>query len=526
MILRLAWLCLSLFLAACNATDTPVASAPTATTLRVVPTIIQTTLVPTVERSLHAIASLTPELPTPDAAQTSCQATAGLATTEHTVTATVNYEQHSAAVHQHVHTINRSSEALDQVVFDVEPNRYAGVFTLGTVTADRPLLSYELTGRRLTLDLSEPFMPGCSLDVDMDFAVKVEPIGKGISGFGGYLGYSNRQLNLGQWLAALAERRNGAWITHDVFAIGEQTVVEVADWDVTLNVTNAPDSTLVAAPGTLVDHTSDQWHFTMANARDFTISLSPYYRVITRTTASGVNVELYNFGDRTVETANGVVDSAEQALTAAAQSLSMYADLFGAYPYDRFVVIQGDFPDGMEFSGIVFVSDDWFRTNNGTPQSYLTIITVHETSHQWWYARVGSDQALTPWLDEALATYSEFVFYEEFYPDLKDWWWNFRADSFVSANYRGKPVNSTVYEFANVRDYINAVYLEGVHMLADMREALGTDVFFDWLRRYAQVGEDRIVTADDFWSLLTPEQLDQIASIRSHYMRAEPSTQP
>ncbi len=508
MVRRLIWFCFGLILAACYTTD---ALPPTATTLRIV-----TTLVPTVARPLHAVASPEPvATPTADV----CQATAGLPTTRHTVNATINYDHHSATVLQHIHTINRSSDPYEQVVFDVEPNRYAGVFTLNTVATDHDLLGYELAGRRLTLDLATPVLPGCPIDIDLAYTVTVAPIGRGIGGFGGYLGYSNRQLNLGQWLVALAERRDGEWITHDVFAIGEQTVVEVADWDVTLTVPDAPDSMMVAAPGTLVDHTGDQWHYTIADARDFTISLSPYYRVMTRTTSSGVTVELYGFGDRTVETPDGTtVDSAEQALTAATQSLAMYSDLFGAYLYDRFLVIQGDFPDGMEFNGIVFVSDDWFRTNTGTAQSYLTFITVHETSHQWWYARIGSDQALDPWLDEALATYSEYIFYEEFYPDLKDWWWSFRVNNFVSANDRGKPVDSSVYEFASIRSYINAVYLRGVLMLADLRETLGTDVFFDWLRHYARAGANRIVTPDEFWSLLMPDQLDAIAPIRAKYM--------
>lgn len=139
----------------------------------------------------------------------------------------------------------------------------------------------------------------------------------------------------------------------------------------------------------------------------------------------------------------------------------MYADLFGAYPYRRFVIVQGDFPDGMEFTGLVFVSDAWFTSNNGTAQSYLTFITVHEVAHQWWYGRIGSDQAMTPWLDEALATYSEVIFYEEFYPELRDWWWQFRVNNFVGGRYRGKNVDSSVYEFASIRDYINAVYLAG-----------------------------------------------------------------
>ena len=157
--------------------------------------------------------------------------------------------------------------------------------------------------------------------------------------------------------------------------------------------------------------------------------------------------------------------------------MSMYSDLFGAFPYERFVVVEGDFPDGMEFSGIVFVSDQWFRTNTGTAQSYLTIITVHETSHQWWYARVGSDQAINPWMDEALAAYSEYIFYEEHYPELKKWWWNFRVDTYVGQNYSGKRVDSTVYDFDNGRDYINAVYLRGAHMLDDLRSDSGHRCF-------------------------------------------------
>src|SRR5690606_13239018 len=145
----------------------------------------------------------------------------------------------------------------------------------------------------------------------------------------------------------------------------------------------------------------------------------------------------------------------------ASKSMAKFADLFGPYPHSRIAVVEGDFPDGMEFSGMVFVSRDWFTRWPGTGASYLTIITVHEIAHQWWYAGVGSDQALAPWLDESLATYSEYIFYEEYYPDLKDWWWSFRVDAYSPQGF----VDSTVYEFSSIREYINAVYLRGAHML-------------------------------------------------------------
>lgn len=499
-----------LCLTACRSVDSP--PPPTPTTMHV----IDATLVPTVERDLHAVASETPELePTRDA----CESTAGLPTTRHTVSAKIDYERHSVVVQQQLRTINRGSEALDAVVLDVEPNRFGGVFTLDSVTSDHGVQSHELSARRLTIDLLRPLAPGCTLEVDLAFRVKVHPIGRGSSGYDGYLGYSNRQLNLAQWLPTLAIRRNGQWITHDVIAIGEQTVTDVADWDVTLTVTDSPPHMVVAAPGALISSAAMVWHYTLANAREFAASLSPLFDVRTEAAADGVQVELYAFGDSPVDTPDGKVSGAQQSLDAAAQALALYADLFGAFPYQRMVVVQADFPDGMEFSDLVFVSDIWFRTNPGTPQSYLTLITVHEIAHQWWYARVGSDQALTPWMDEALATYSEYIFYQEQYPDLADWWWQFRVDAFVPKDYNGKKVDSTVYDFADGRTYINAVYLRGALMLDDLRQALGTDVFFDWLRRYAQVGDDRVVTPDVFWSLLTPEQLDLINPIRQKYFK-------
>jgi aminopeptidase N len=249
-------------------------------------------------------------------------------------------------------------------------------------------------------------------------------------------------------------------------------------------------------------------------ARDFSLSLGENFRVGRQRTERGVEVELYSFDDAQLQTEGGTIDSAAFALDSAVKSLEMHEDLYGAYPYDRLVIIQGDFPDGMEFSGLVFVGGEYFRGFNG-PTSYLMIITVHEVAHQWWYDQVGSDQALYPWLDEALATYSEYAFIEEYYPALKTWWWDFRVNSLSPDGF----VDSTVYEFTSRRAYINAVYLRGVRMLNDLRAALGTEAFFNWLRRYAETSAGRIVTPEVFWSLLTPAQYQATAAVRDRYLR-------
>ena len=487
---------------------------PTSTTVRV----IQTTPVPTFDRNLQPVASQQPDAVSE--AVIDCQSTAGQPMALHTVTAEVDYAAHEIDVRQQVRYINRGSDSFPEIVFEVEPNRIGGALEMDAVTyrGGAAVPSYELTGRRLEVELLEPLAPGCSLELEMHFSLRVPAVGEGATAYWGYFGHTARQLNLGHWLPTVALRSDGHWITHEAIGIGEQLVSEIADWDVTLTVSDAPEELVVAAPGNKLSSGDDSWRFQLAGSREFSVSMSTEFRVSEQMTSSGVAVEMYSFEDAIVQTDKGEVDGAVHALEVATNSLLMYSDLFGAFPYPRYVVVQGDFPDGMEFSGLVFVSGDWFRTFAGDPASYLTLITIHETAHQWWYARVGSDQATTPWLDEALATYSEYIYIEEYYPLLKDWWWQFRVATFVQADYGGSKVDSSVYQFSTTREYINAIYLRGALMMDSLRRDLGTDVFFDWLRRYSEAGNRRVVGADLFWSLLSPHELALTQTTRATFL--------
>jgi hypothetical protein len=500
-----------LLLVGCS--DQPAMSAtqpPTATTVRVV----QASPLPTLSTGGRVVQAIDTPAPTPDIAPTAAGCGESVIPL-HTVEADIDYRAHTVEVVQQTRYINLTGIALNAVVMQVEPNRYPGIFTLHDVSAPA-LAAYDLTGRRLTLELTAPLEPGCPLEVEIAFRLNVTPIGEVLSVYSGYLGYSQRQFNLGLWLPMMAVFRGGAWVTHDPALVGEQIVSETADWDVTLRIADMPDGLIVAAPGTIARE-GNRWHIRHEDARDFTVSMSPDYNITSAQTEGGVTIEAYTFNDALVNNQNVPVDGAAHLLEVAAQSLGMYADLFGAYPYDRFLVIQADFRDGMEFSDLVFVGGEWFRTFPGSPASYLTIITVHEVAHQWWYARVGSDQAIIPWLDEALATYSEYIYYEEFHPDLKDWWWTFRVDTFLPRDYDDKPVSSTVYVFSSAREYINAVYLRGARMLHELREAVGTEAFFAWLRRYADAGAGQVVDADIFWTLMPAEHAASVESIRRRY---------
>jgi aminopeptidase N len=121
---------------------------------------------------------------------------------------------------------------------------------------------------------------------------------------------------------------------------------------------------------------------------------------------------------------------------------------------------------------------------------------------------------MNPYLDEALASYSELIYFEHYYPETLDWWWELRVTPYITDTV----VDSSVYDFTTVRPYINAVYLRGASMLHDIRQRVGDDLFFAWLKDYTTQNRGRIVLPIDFWGSLSETEYLLIADIRAQYL--------
>jgi aminopeptidase N len=152
----------------------------------------------------------------------------------------------------------------------------------------------------------------------------------------------------------------------------------------------------------------------------------------------------------------------------------------------------------MEYDGLYFLSKGFYNLYSGTPAEYLTAIAAHETAHQWWYAQVGNDQAIEPWLDEALCTFSERLYYENVHPEALAWWQEYRIDYYEPEGW----VDGTIYNPEGYRAYRDAVYLNGAVFLEELRTQIGEQAFMDFLKQYLQVNNGKIATADDFFTLL------------------------
>jgi aminopeptidase N len=180
---------------------------------------------------------------------------------------------------------------------------------------------------------------------------------------------------------------------------------------------------------------------------------------------------------------------------------------------------MADFNDGMEYSAFFYLSRDFYNlyTNATDAVNYLIFVAAHETAHQWWFEQVGNDQAGQPWLDEALSTYSEHIFYEGAYPDLVSRWWAYRVDFYQPQGF----VDIPIYEGQGFRPYTNAVYFRGAHFLDDLRQRLGDDIFFAFLQDYLNQEKGRIASSADFFSILKQHtQADYSDLVRQYFQNA------
>jgi hypothetical protein len=411
--------------------------------------------------------------------------------------------------------LNRTGVALPNLTLDVLAARRPDVFTLtgGSVRGD-PSATFALDGAVLRVGLGKPLAADTIAVVGIEYTLDLPAIPRDADSTTGTLGWSARQTNLGDWFLAVSAYRAG-WLAerNPPHVVGETTAPEAMDITLDLGVSNEPDS-LEIISSALAETDDGRYRFKLTGARSFVLSLGTEFEIAEVTTSAGVLVRSAYFPEHAA--------AGRAALQTAAAALDVYAGRFGPYRYQQLSLVEADFFDGMEYSGFYFLDNEYYAEYDGTPRNYLTAIAAHEVAHQWWYDEVGNDQAREPWLDEALCTYSELVYYQATRPDLADWWWSFRVTRFNPTGW----VNSSVYDYDAFRPYVNAVYLRGALFLRDLRAAMGDAAFFDILRRYRAAQSGRVATASDIWSLLQTYNVPNLAALRSAYFSDTPLSSP
>jgi hypothetical protein len=417
-------------------------------------------------------------------------------------------------VEQSIHYTNQTGVPLPDLLLVIRPLDWAGSFQLYSLTWEdgTPVPDTETDGALLHIPLTQPLEPGAQLGLRLSYRLSLPAIPSAASSQRPLpYGYTERQTNLVDWYPCLPPYRPGeGWLAHPPAVTGEHLVYDIADYQVQLTLLQ-PVPGLVLASSAPAVQDGLTYSFNLPAARAFILSASPYYQVLTQ--AVGETTVSSYFFPYNAAAGQAVLDATVQAVT-------LYSELFGSYSRPSLSIVEADFQDGMEYSGLYFISRTFYEWYDGTPRGYLTLIAAHETAHQWWFDQVGNDQALEPWLDEALCTYMELLFYERLEtqipsPDaqsLVDWWWYFRVDLYAPSG----ALDATIYDFTTFRAYRDAIYLRGAQFLEALRQDMGDEAFFAFLRTYATEMSGKQATAPDFFRLLGNYSVD-IRSLKETY---------
>jgi hypothetical protein len=429
--------------------------------------------------------------------------------TRYTLDALVDYDAHTVAVTETILYPNHTGQTLTDIVLAVAPNLWPGCFTLQSLTVHgQSSTVYDLTGQQLTVTLASPLMAEETITLTIAFTLDLPRVVWGNNEIIRNLifGYTSKQLNLLDWYPFIVPYVRGqGWLLHRPGNYGEYLVYDTADFDVTVRFPEQGTGPVVAAPAE-AEQVPGGWRYRLENARTFALSLSPQFEIL-RVTNNGIIIQSYYFPED--------IKGGELALQTASQAVEVYSEKFAPYPHPVLTVVQGDFIPSMEYDGLLYVGHTFYHYVSGTPRDYLIVLTAHEVAHQWWFALVGNDQAMEPWLDEAMATYTERIFYEAVYPDAVSWWDEVRITRYEPLS---GWVDTTIYDVN--RSYTEAVYLRGAKFLGDLRARVGDEAFFAFLHDYATTFSHRRATADDFFRTLRPHTDADISDIIGAYFHS------
>jgi len=304
------------------------------------------------------------------------------------------------------------------------------------------------------------------------------------------LGYAESVFQLSGFYPELCVFEEGKYRADPYMVFGDPFYRETADYNVALSF---PVGYQAAASAIESERTRENARvtcsYTLSRAREFAAVISNRL-LVQEGEANGVTVRYYYGSD----------NKSKETLAFIEDAVKTYEEAFGAFPYPSYTVVAAPFfQAGMEYSGMAIVSD---ALSSAARKNAI----LHETAHQWWHGKVGSDEVRHPWQDEALAEYSVAYYYKKgeallVYRALI----NNAADEYSAfAATRGDaPVDRGAFE--SEEEYYALAYCKGLLMMITLAEEFGFDRLNRALRAYADAFEGKIATPTDFTRTMEKE---------------------
>lgn len=385
---------------------------------------------------------------------------------------------------------HRAPEPIQDMVLMLWPNneQYRSSMRAGPALIDgqQVVPEVELGGLALRFNLPTALHRGDKVDLSIPFEVQASGDIGGPKP--GRFGISQGVLFAPTFYPLVPRLIDGRWEEKQAPYGGDTTNSNIAIYAVQLT---GPTDLGLAASGAEVDRQENAdgtttVSFVTGPVRDFAFAYGPFVN-------DSVQVDGVTIKGWVLEEHRGDL---KRMLRLAAGQMDLMTQDVGPYPYTELDVVDvpGAF-GGIEYPSLVSIG------TVGT--SNLEIPVVHEVAHQWFYGLIGDDQLEQPWLDEAAATYASVLFLEHDQGTGRATGELSHYRSVVAASpYAELPIGKGVSDYPKGDERYNVyaliVYWKGALFFDALRQRLGDDTFFAFLKTYFKSYEYGFASSKDF----------------------------
>jgi hypothetical protein len=414
---------------------------------------------------------------------------------------------------------NTEDVSLSEIYLHLYPNLpgYGGQMTVEKVVVNDQLVEPDLEADNsaLRVSLAQPLLPGEIADLSLTYNAVIPR--QTLFGYNIFV-YEDNTVALAGFYPAIAVYDDQGWDTEVPPPYGDATYLDVSLYQVHLTV---PEQMVVATSGSLVDRGStvdrasnngDTKTLSLVSGpmRDFYIVMRDDYQVSREIVD---NVVVNSYYPPHLEAGGKLV------LRYAADSLRVFNDRFGQYPYAEFdIVATPTTAGGVEYPGIVVINQEIYSYEGG----FFQLTVSHEVAHQWWYGAVGNDQIDEPWLDESLTNYSTVLYWEEIegVEAANEIVEAFFVGPYEEAKENGqdRAVVGPVEDFSE-REYGIFVYGKGPLFFNALRQEVGDEIYFKIMRTYYSEYKYNIARGDDLLEVIERVSGQDVDPLFEKWMR-------
>ena len=374
---------------------------------------------------------------------------------------------------------DRISKLLPSEIGFIKPQR---------LTQDGVLLSFEIAGTILEVELNTPILPNKSTVFTMDWDAQI-PVQIRRSGRNNAEGIA---YSMTQWFPKIAEYDFEGW--HAVPYIAREFHSVWGDYDVRIKL---DENYIIGGTGYLQNGdkkglgkktkgNTRTWHFKAPNVHDFAWAADKDFIHDTYKGPNGVILNFYYKNDPEI------IENWKNLQEKTAQLLSYFNKHIGDYPYKQYSVIQGG-DGGMEYAMCTLI------TGKRKLESLIGV-TAHELAHTWFQFLLATNESKHEWMDEGFTSYISNLAMNEIMKEGKD---NPNSNSYRGYNYiatsgKEQPQSTQADRYTTNTGYGIAAYSKGAVFLSQLEYVMGKDNLKKTLLRYYKEWAFKHPTPNDF----------------------------